>query len=141
MKTKMIGFIMILIGAAVIASGISVMTDASGDGAAETVYEVQNAELKTGKYYLNANPARGCIEIFEDGTFLLTGFERQEYRFREWPGITETDETSGQITLTDYYFLGTNLDGGTQFTEKIRFYPENDSLAYKGDYYFYEGTV
>lgn len=141
MKTKMIGFIMVLVGAAVIASGISVMTGASDSGVPETVYEVQNAELKTGKYYLNANPARGCIEIFEDGTFALTGFERQEYRFREWSGIAETDEATGQITLTDYYFLGTNLDGGAHFTEKIRFYPENDSLEYAGDYYFYEGTA
>lgn len=140
MKTKMLGFFMILVGAAVIASGISVMSGASDSGESAMIYVAQNAELKTGKYYLNANPERGCIEIFEDGTFTLTGHERQEYRFREWSDIAETDEATGQITLTDFYFLGTNLDGGTQFTEKIRFYPENDSLAYNGDYYFYEGS-
>lgn len=141
MKTKMLGFFMILIGAAVIASGISVMSGASDSDEPAMIYVAQNAELKEGKYYLNANPERGCIEIFEDGTFALTGCERQEYRFREWSNIAETDEATGQITLTDFYFLGTNLDGGTQFTEKIRFYPENDSLEYGGDYYFYEGSV
>lgn len=140
MKTKMLGFFIILIGAAMIASGISVMSGASDSGEPSTVYVAQNAELKTGKYYLNANPERGCIEIFEDSTFALTGYERQEYRFREWSNIAETDEATGQITLTDFYFLGTNLDGGAQFTEKIRFYPENDSLEYDGDYYFYEGS-
>ncbi len=137
MKTRLLGMIMILIGAAVIASGISVMSGADKSDSAETVYAVQNAELKTGKYYLNANTERGCIEIFDDGTFELTGFERQEYRMREWPDIAVTDEKTGKITLTDFYFLGTNLDGGENFTEKISFYPENDSLEYNGDYYFY----
>ncbi len=136
MKTKLLGSLMILTGAAVIAVGISVMTGADNSGAG-TVHAVQNAELKTGTYYLNANPDRGCIEIFEDGTFSMTGAERQEYRFREWSDIAVTDEITGQITLTDLYFLGTNLDGGENFTEKIRFYPENDSLEYDGDYYFY----
>ncbi|MCM1334075.1 MAG: hypothetical protein NC084_08085 [Bacteroides sp.] len=140
MKTKMLGFIMILIGAAVIASGISVMSGASEGGETATVYEAVDVELKPGRYYLNGNPERGCIEIYDDRTFALTGYERQEYRFREWSDIAETNEETGRITLTDYYFLGTNLDGGTQFTEKIRFYPESDSLAYNGDYYFHEGS-
>ena len=49
-----------------------------------------------------------------------------------------TDEKTGEITLVDRYFLGTNLDGAENYTEKIRFFPENNTLEYKGDYYFYE---
>ena len=68
--------------------------------------------------------------------FRLNDGEEQEYRFREWSDIAQTDEITGKITLSDIYFLGTNLDGGSNFTAKIRFYPENNSLEYNGDYYF-----
>ena len=53
------------------------------------------------------------------------------------PLAVTVDEKTGDITLVDLYFLGTNLDGAENYTEKIRFYPENNTLEYNGDYYFY----
>lgn len=136
MKLRLLGFVIVLTGLLVIGYGISFLSVAeSGDG----VYtEVIDAELKVGRYYLNANEERGCIEIFGDSTFCLTGNERQPYVFREWKDMAVTDEKTGEITLVDRYFLGTNLDGAENYTEKIRFFPENNTLEYKGDYYFYE---
>lgn len=64
MKLRLLGFVIVLTGLLVIGYGISFLSVAeSGDG----VYtEVVDAELKVGRYYLNANEERGCIEIFGD---------------------------------------------------------------------------
>lgn len=135
MKIRMLGFLIVLTGLCVIGYGISFLSVAEGN---DTIYaEVVDAELKTGKYYLNANTGRDCIEIFDDLTFQLTGNERQEYIFREWKDMAVTDEKTGDIRLVDLYFLGTNLNGAENYTEKIRFFPENNTLEYNGDYYFY----
>ncbi len=135
MKLRVLGFIIVLTGLFVIGYGISFLSVAeSGSG---VLVETVDAELKIGKYYLNANKERACIEIFEDSTFQLTDNERQSYVFREWKDMAVTDEKTGEITLVDLYFLGTNLDGAENYTEKIRFFPENDTLEYNGDYYFY----
>lgn len=135
MKTRVLGFIIMLTGLIVIAYGISFLSVADTEEAVQI--EGIEPSLKTGTYYLNANPERACIEIFDDQTFELTGSERQSYVFREWSDIAVTDEATGEITLVDLYFLGTNLDGGVNYTEKIRYYPEDDTLEYNGDYYFY----
>lgn len=136
MKLKMLGIIMMLVGLSVMACGISMLSGANG-GEQQAQVETQDAipVLKIGVYCLNGNPERGTIEINSDGTFTMNGAVH-EYRFRVWSDIAVTDEATGEITLTDMYFLGTNLDGGENFTDKIRFFPENDSLEYKGDYYF-----
>jgi len=135
MKLRVLGFIIVLTGLFVIGYGISFLSVAeSGSG---VLVETVDAELKIGKYYLNANKERACIEIFGDSTFQLTDNERQSYVFREWKDMAVTDEKTGEITLVDLYFLGTNLDGAENYTEKIRFFPENDTLEYNGDYYFY----
>ena len=135
MKIRMLGFLIVLIGLCVIGYGISFLSVAeSSDG----IYtEIVEAELMPGKYYLNANTERACIEIFDDLTFQLTGNERQSYIFREWRDMAVTDEKTGDIRLVDLYFLGTNLNGAENFTEKIRFCPETNTLEYNGDYYFY----
>ncbi len=136
MKLKMLGIIIMLVGLAVMTCGISMLSGANA-GDIQAQEETQDAVpvLKIGRYCLNGNPQRGVIEINPDGTFAMNGAV-YEYRFRVWSDIAVTDEATGEITLTDMYFLGTNLDGGENFTDKIRFYPENDSLEYKGDYYF-----
>lgn len=136
MKLKMLGIIIMLVGLAVMTCGISMLSGANS-GEQQAQEETQDAipVLKIGAYYLNGNAERGTIEINPDGTFSFNGAVH-EYRFRVWSDIAVTDEATGEITLTDMYFLGTNLDGGENFTDKIRFYPENDSLEYKGDYYF-----
>ncbi len=135
MKIRVLGFIIMLVGLVVIGYGISFFSVADTEEAA--VIESAVPTLEVGKYYLNANTERECIEIFDDRTFALTGYERQSYVFREWSDMAVTDEITGEISLVDLYFLGTNLDGGVNYTEKIRYYPENDSLEYNGDYYFY----
>lgn len=137
MKIRVLGFIIMLVGLAVIGYGISFLSVADTEQTVQVEENGIEPSLKIGKYYLNANPERACIEIFDDRTFEYTGYERQSYVFREWSDIAVTDEISGDIDLVDLYFLGTNLDGGTNFTEKIRYYPENDTLEYGGDYYFY----
>lgn len=135
MKIRVLGFLIVLVGLLTITYGISFLSvaESTGNVSEETV----EPELKIGKYYLNANKDRACIEIFSDNTFSLTGNERQPYIFREWSDIAVTDERTGDIALVDLYFLGTNLGGAENYTEKIRFYPENNSLEYNGDYYFY----
>jgi len=135
MKIRVLGFLMVLIGLLTITYGISFLSVAESEGNAAV--ESVKPELKAGTYYLNANSERECIEIFDDGTFCLTGYERQPYIFREWSDMAVTDEETGDISLIDLYFLGTNLGGAENYTEKIRFYPENDTLEYNGDYYFY----
>lgn len=135
MKIRVLGFIIMLVGLVVIGYGISFFSVADTEDAA--VIESADPTLKVGKYYLNANTERDCIEIFDDRTFMLSGYERQAYVFREWSDIAVTDEETGDIELVDLYFLGTNLDGGVNFTEKISYSPENDTLEYNGDYYFY----
>ena len=135
MKIRVLGFIIVLIGLLTITYGISFLSVA--DDGENKIVETVKPELKAGKYFLNANKERECIEIFDDNTFIMTGFERQPYIFREWSDIAVTDEKTGDISLVDLYFLGTNLDGAENYTEKIRFFPENNSLEYKGDYYFY----
>lgn len=137
MKIRVLGFMIMLVGLAVIGYGISFLSVADTEQTVQVEESGIEPSLKIGKYYLNANPERECIEIFDDRTFEYTGYERQSYVFREWSDIAVTDEVSGDIDLVDLYFLGTNLDGGTNFTEKIRYYPENDTLEYGGDYYFY----
>ncbi len=135
MKIRVLGFLIMLAGLFVIGCGVSFLSgaEAGSDICTETV----SAELKTGRYYLNANTERECIEVFDDFTFQLTGNERQPYVFRQWNDMAVTDEKTGSITLVDLYFLGTNLGGAENYTEKIRFYPENNTLEYNGDYYFY----
>ena len=135
MKIRVLGFVIMLVGLVVIGYGISFLSVAD----TEEVVQAEGIDptLKIGTYYLNANPERECIEIFDDRTFVLTGNERQPYVFREWSDMAVTDEATGEITLVDLYFLGTNLDGGVNFTEKISYSPENDTLEYNGDYYFY----
>ncbi len=135
MKIRVLGFIIMLVGLVVIGYGISVLSVADTEPVVQT--ESVAPALKTGKYYINANTERACIEIFDDKTFQLTGYERQSYVFREWSDIAVTDEVTGEITLVDLYFLGTNLDGGVNYTEKISYSPENNTLEYNGDYYFY----
>lgn len=135
MKVRVLGFLIMLVGLFVISYGISILSVADTEEAVVT--EGAEPSLKVGTYYLNANTSRECIEIFDDQTFELTGNERQHYVFREWSDIAVTDEATGDISLVDLYFLGTNLDGGSNYTEKIRYYPENDTLEYNGDYYFY----
>ena len=135
MKIRVLGFLIMLVGLFTIGYGISILSVADTEEA--VAVEGVEPSLKTGKYYLNANTSRECIEIIDDQTFSLTGFERQHYVFREWSDIAVTDEATGDISLVDLYFLGTNLDGGVNYTEKIRYYPENDTLEYNGDYYFY----
>ena len=135
MKLRVLGFLMLLTGLFVIGYGISFLSSADDVNGVYT--ETTDAELKTGRYYLNANKERACIEILDDMTFELTGNERQSYIFRRWNDMTVTDEKTGDITLVDLYFLGTNLNGAENYTEKIRFYPENNTLEYNGDYYFY----
>ncbi len=135
MKIRVLGFIIMLVGLVVIGYGISFLSVADTEQTVQT--ETVSPNLKTGRYYLNANTERACIEIFDDHTFQLTGYERQNYVFREWSDIAVTDEVTGDITLVDLYFLGTNLDGGVNYTEKISYSPENDTLEYNGDYYFY----
>jgi len=135
MKIRVLGFLIMLTGLFVIGCGISFLSVAEADDVVYT--ENIDAELKAGRYYLNANKERACIEIFDDETFQLTGNERQAYIFRQWNDMAVTDEKTGDITLVDLYFLGTNLDGAENYTEKIRFYPENNTLEYNGDYYFY----
>lgn len=136
MKLKMLGIIIMLVGLSVMACGISVFSGANSDDT-QAQEEVQDMipVLKIGTYCLNGNASRGTIEINPDSTFTYNG-ATYEYRFRIWNDIAMTDEATGEITLNDMYFLGTNLDGGSNFSDKIRFYPENDSLEYKGDYYF-----
>ncbi len=135
MKIRMLGFLIVLTGLCLIGYGISFLSVAESS---DVVYaETINVELKSGKYFLNANSERACIEIFDDSTFCLTGNERQDYIFREWKDMAVTDEKTGEIRLVDLYFLGTNLNGAENYTEKIRFIPENNTLEYNGDYYFY----
>lgn len=135
MKIRVLGFVIMLVGLVVIGYGISFLSVAD----TEEVVQAEGIDptLKIGTYYLNANTERACIEIFDDRTFTLTGNERQSYVFREWSDMAVTDEATGEITLVDFYFLGTNLDGGVNYTEKICYHPENDTLEYNGDYYFY----
>ncbi len=135
MKIRVLGFLILLTGLFVIGYGISFLSVAEDNNGIYT--QTVDAELKAGRYYLNANTERECIEIFDDLTFQLTGNERQTYIFREWKDMAVTDEKTGNITLVDLYFLGTNLGGAENYTEKIRFYPENNTLEYNGDYYFY----
>ena len=135
MKIRMLGFLIMLTGLFVISYGISFLSVAENNN--EIYAETQEAVLKTGKYYLNANSERACIEIFEDNTFELSGNERQAYVLRSWNDMAVTDEKTGEIRLVALYFLGTNLDGAENYTKKIRFYPENNTLEYNGDYYFY----
>lgn len=135
MKLRVLGFLIMLAGLFTIGYGISFLSVAETDDGVYT--EVVDVNLKSGKYYLNANTERACIEIFDDSTFQLTGNDRQSYVFREWKDMAVTDEKTGDITLVDLYFLGTNLGGAENYTEKIRFFPENNTLEYNGDYYFY----
>lgn len=135
MKLRVLGFLIMLAGLFTIGYGISFLSVAETDDRVYT--EVVDVNLKSGKYYLNANTERACIEIFDDSTFQLTGNNRQSYVFREWKDMAVTDEKTGDITLVDLYFLGTNLGGAENYTEKIRFFPENNTLEYNGDYYFY----
>ena len=135
MKIRVLGFVIMLVGLVVIGYGISFLSVADTEPVVQE--EIASPDLKTGTYYINANTGRACIEIFDDHTFAIDGGERQPYVFREWSDIAVTDEVTGEITLFDLYFLGTNLDGGDNFTEKIGYNPENDTLEYNGDYYFY----
>ena len=135
MKLRVLGFLIMLAGLFTIGYGISFLSVAETDDGVYT--EVVDVNLKSGKYYLNANTERACIEIFDDSTFQLTGNDRQSYVFREWKDMAVTDEKTGDITLVDLYVLGTNLGGAENYTEKIRFFPENNTLEYNGDYYFY----
>ncbi|MGN0595858.1 MAG: hypothetical protein ACI4J1_00825, partial [Ruminiclostridium sp.] len=67
---------------------------------------------------------------------VLSGNERQSYKLKVWKNMTETDEETGRITVKNLYFLGTNLNGGTSFSDNIRVHFENDSLEYNNNIYF-----
>lgn len=136
MKMRILGVFMMIVGFVGVAVGISFMSGAADEAEAPAVVEEANTELTIGKYYLNGDESNDCIEIFDDETFILTGNERQSYKMRIWENIAETDEATGKITVKDLYFLGTNLDGGTSYAEKIQFHGEDNSLEYNNHFYF-----
>ena len=125
-----------IVGFVGVAIGISFMSGADSEEEIPAAVVQQETELKTGVYYLNGDEKGGYIEIFDDETFVLSGNERQSYKLKVWKNMTETDEETGRITVKDLYFLGTNLNGGTSFSDNIRVDFENNSLEYDNNIYF-----
>lgn len=124
MKSKFFGGFIMLVGLVILAVGINTIAVAAGDedmsGAKPEV------TIKTGVYVLDDD----FIEIFDDHTFSMNGGEAQPFQLKIWYDMPVTDEATGKITLTDYYFLGTNLDGGDTFSEKIAYDYQTETLTY-----------
>lgn len=133
---RIFGVFLMIVGFVGVAIGISFMSGADSEEEISTAVVQQETELKTGVYYLNGDEKGGYIEIFDDETFVLSGNERQSYKLKVWKNMTETDEKTGRITVKDLYFLGTNLNGGTSFSDNIRVDFENNSLEYDNNIYF-----
>ena len=124
-----------IVGFVGVAIGISFISVAADEQEVPVVSEEQTSELKTGVYYLNGDKSAEYIEIFDDETLVLNGGERQSYKFKIWENMTETDEETGKITVKNLYFLGTNLNGGTNFTDNIKVNFSNNSLEYNNKSY------
>lgn len=133
---RIFGVFLMIVGFVGVAIGISFMSGADSEEEIPAAVVQQETELKTGVYYLNGDEKGGYIEIFDDETFVLSGNERQSYKLKVWKNMTETDEETGRITVKDLYFLGTNLNGGTSFSDNIRVDFENNSLEYNNNIYF-----
>ena len=133
---RIFGVFLMIVGFVGVAIGISFMSGADSTEEIPAAEIQQEAELKTGVYYLNGDESGAYIEIFDDETFVLSGNERQAYKLKVWKNMTETDEETGRITVKDLYFLGTNLNGGTSFSDNIRVRFENNSLEYDNNIYF-----
>ncbi len=133
---RIFGVFLMIVGFVGVAIGISFMSGADSEEEIPAAVVQQETELKTGVYYLNGDEKGGYIEIFDDETFVLSGNERQSYKLKVWKNMTETDEETGRITVKDLYFLGTNLNGGTSFSDNIRVDFENNSLEYDNNIYF-----
>lgn len=134
MKIRLLGVLLILVGFISIAVGISFISEATGENIKQNtaIDETgKNVEILAGTYYLGGDISGEKIEIFSDDTFEMTGFARQPYTVKVWKDMATTDEQTGVITLKDFYFLGTNLDGGTKYADKIGYDYENLSLEYK----------
>ncbi|MDR0222179.1 MAG: hypothetical protein LBI38_01400 [Oscillospiraceae bacterium] len=135
MGYKIVGAICVLAGAAIIAAGIAYVSSADGKKPPKSgaVYETGKGGfggVEAGLFFLDGDSEKGCIRLFGDGTFAIDGGERQEYLLKIWKDIPVTCEESGRITLTDIYYLGTNLDGGFAYSEKIEYDYANSRLVY-----------
>ena len=135
MKMRIFGVFLMIVGFVGVAIGISFISVAADEQEVPAVSEEQTGELKTGVYYLNGDKSAEYIEIFDDETLVLNCGERQSYKFKIWENMTETDEETGKITVKNLYFLGTNLNGGTNFTDNIKVNFSNSSLEYNNKSY------
>lgn len=138
MKVRLLGVLLIIVGFISVAVGISFISAATEENG-KTVSPVSDTDEDVkpvaGVYYLSGDKDGKKIELFSDGTFEISGNQRQAYVLKVWHDMAITDEETGEITLKNIYFLGTNLDGGSKFSDKIEYSPENNTLEYKGGCY------
>ncbi|MGN0596556.1 MAG: hypothetical protein ACI4J1_04440, partial [Ruminiclostridium sp.] len=69
MKMRIFGVFLMIVGFVGVAIGISFMSGADSTEEIPAAEIQQEAELKTGVYYLNGDENSAFIEIFDDETF------------------------------------------------------------------------
>lgn len=103
---RIFGVILLIAGFCSLAVGISFMSGA--DSTPTEVHEQtdEEFELVEGRYGLNGNADKGCIELFEGDTMSINGGEKQSFTLKVWKDMTVTD-AAGKISVIDQYFLST----------------------------------
>lgn len=106
MKRKVLGTIIMTVGCVMLAVSVSLCVGAADSGKPGIVDNSISAEDKVsieGIYTLSDGTEE--IVITKDGLFSINGDEAQECELKIWRDIPKTDEATGKITLTDYYYI------------------------------------
>ncbi len=127
MKMRILGVVLLIAGFCTLGYGISFSSGAKDTANSVTVESADELELVYGKYYINGNTSKSCIELYDDGTMSFDGGEKLAYEMKVWKNMTDTD-SSGRVNIVNQYFLGSEK-GMCEYdnAEKV--------IIYNGRYY------
>lgn len=106
MKRKALGILIMTAGFVMLATSVTLCVGAADSGRTGIVDNEISPEEKIsieGIYTLSDNSEE--IAITKDGLLRINGGEAAKCELKIWKDIPRTDEATGKITLTDYYYI------------------------------------
>lgn len=128
MKYKILGSLLIFIGFAGVAFGISIFSAASHLPEGSPVPPNTTVMIQEGVYVSDSGDT---IMLLGDSTLSYNNGKAQDYQVKIWRDMPFTNEDTGEITLSDLYFLNADLDGDGEYSNRIQYDYENQSLIYR----------
>lgn len=106
MKRKALGIFIMAVGCVMLAASVTLCVGAAESGTTGIVDNSIPPEKEIsieGSYALSDGSEE--ILITKDGFLSVNGAESVKCELKIWKDIPKTDEATGKITLTDYYYI------------------------------------